>query len=75
MGVAPLEKKQSIIVYNGKDHYNEWEFVYDPRMEQMNVLAGVQVQGPAGSLQQQVQPNQNQPQAPNPAGMPNQVPQ
>lgn len=69
VGVAPLYKQKSLIVYNGKDHYSEWEFVYDPRMEQVNVPPGMQVApGANGQLQQQ-QPNPN----PNP-GMMNQVP-
>lgn len=71
VGVAPLYKQKSLIVYNGKDHYNDWEFVYDPRMEQQMVTVppGTQnINGPNGNVQQQ-QPNPN----PNP-GMMNQVP-
>jgi len=30
MGFAPAPEKESILVYKTKDHYNEWEFVYDP---------------------------------------------
>ena len=30
IGVAPASKKQSIMIFKKKDHYNEWEFVYDP---------------------------------------------
>ncbi len=30
VGVAPALKKQSIMIYKKKDHYNEWEFVYNP---------------------------------------------
>lgn len=69
VGVAPLYKQKSLIVYNGKDQYNEWEFVYDPRMEQQMVTVppGMQnINGPNGNVQQQ-QPN------PNP-GMMNQMP-
>ena len=69
VGVAPLYKQKSLIVYNGKDHYNEWEFVYDPRMEQVNVPPGMQVAPGANGQVQQQQPNPN----PNP-GMMNQVP-
>ena len=33
VGVASTSTQQSIKVLNDKDHYNEWEFVYDPRLE------------------------------------------
>jgi type II secretory pathway pseudopilin PulG len=35
MGFSPNSPKQSIMVYKTKNHYNEWEFVYDPIVEQM----------------------------------------
>jgi type II secretory pathway pseudopilin PulG len=35
IGFSPNSPKQSILVYKKKNHYNEWEFVYDPLMEQM----------------------------------------
>ena len=34
MGVASVSKKQSIRMFNDKDHYNDWFFVYDLRLEQ-----------------------------------------
>jgi type II secretory pathway pseudopilin PulG len=34
MGVSPNNPKQSILVYKKKNHYNEWEFLYDPISEQ-----------------------------------------
>ena len=30
IGFSPISTKQSILVYKTKDHYNQWEFVYDP---------------------------------------------
>ncbi|MGH9492008.1 MAG: hypothetical protein ACRD2K_00780 [Terriglobales bacterium] len=33
VGVASTNTQQSIKVLNDRDHYNEWEFVYDPRLE------------------------------------------
>jgi type II secretory pathway pseudopilin PulG len=33
VGVASTSKKQSIKELNTKSHYNEWEFVYDPRLD------------------------------------------
>jgi type II secretory pathway pseudopilin PulG len=35
IGFSPGSPKQSILVYKKKNHYNEWEFVYDPIVEQM----------------------------------------
>lgn len=34
MGVASTSKKQAIKEFNDKDHYDEWYFVYDLRLEQ-----------------------------------------
>jgi len=34
MGVASVSKKQGIKEFNDKDHYDEWYFVYDLRLEQ-----------------------------------------
>ena len=34
IGVASVNKKQSIKEFNEKDHYDEWYFVYDLRLEQ-----------------------------------------
>jgi type II secretory pathway pseudopilin PulG len=33
VGVASTSNQQSIKVLNDKDHYNDWEFVYDPRLD------------------------------------------
>jgi type II secretory pathway pseudopilin PulG len=35
IGFSPNSPKQSILVYKKKNHYDEWEFVYDPLAEQM----------------------------------------
>jgi type II secretory pathway pseudopilin PulG len=34
MGFSPNSPKQSILIYKKKDHYNEWEFLYDPLADQ-----------------------------------------
>ena len=50
IGVAPLNNGVSIKEVNGKNHYNEWEFVYDPRFDLSNrqvVVPGAG--GPGGS--------------------------
>jgi len=40
MGFSPQSSKQSILVYKKKNHYNEWEFVYDPLADQMMMQGG-----------------------------------
>ena len=35
IGFSPHSPKESILTYKKKNHYNEWEFVYDPLSEQM----------------------------------------
>ncbi len=40
IGFSPNSPKKSIMVYKTKDHYNEWEFVYDPISEQMMMNGG-----------------------------------
>ena len=34
IGFSPQGTKQSILIYKKKNHYNEWEFLYDPIMDQ-----------------------------------------
>ena len=45
VGVAPASKKQSIMIFKKKDHYNEWEFVYDPLTDIKTIGGG---SGPGG---------------------------
>jgi type II secretory pathway pseudopilin PulG len=40
IGVTPGGTKQSILVYKKKTHYNEWEFFYDPLVDQMMMQGG-----------------------------------
>jgi type II secretory pathway pseudopilin PulG len=51
IGVSPNSPKQSILLLHKKNHYNEWEFVYDPLSEQMMMQGGNTGLGgqPAGS--------------------------
>jgi type II secretory pathway pseudopilin PulG len=37
IGFSPNSPKQSILFYKKKNHYNEWEFVYDPMMDRTTV--------------------------------------
>lgn len=48
LGVASTSKQKSIKELNGKEHYNEWQFFYDPRMEQVQAA---QQAGVAGGVQ------------------------
>jgi type II secretory pathway pseudopilin PulG len=48
IGVESLSPKQSLKEIAGKNHYNEWEFVYDPRVEAL--VGGA---GQAGQIQVQ----------------------
>jgi type II secretory pathway pseudopilin PulG len=48
MGVASVSKKQGIKEFNDKDHYDEWYFVYDLRLEQSGGT-GVTVAAPRGA--------------------------
>ena len=38
MGVASMSKDPTIRIYNKKKKYDEWQFIYNPQMEQPNVL-------------------------------------
>jgi type II secretory pathway pseudopilin PulG len=40
IGFSPNSPRKSILVYKTKDHYNEWEFVYDPLAEQTMMNGG-----------------------------------
>ena len=40
IGFAPGSPKQSILVYKKKNHFNQWEFVYDPIVDQMQAMGG-----------------------------------
>ena len=40
VGVASTSKDKSIRVYNKKDHYNQWQFIYNPAMDRGGLLTG-----------------------------------
>jgi len=62
VGVASLSKDPTIRIYNKKKTYNEWQFIYNPMMDQVNVLlrgpyqpttvGGAQIGTPAGQMNQ-----------------------
>ena len=43
IGVSSISKLESIKEINGKNHYNDWQFVYDPRLEQQTLQPGGQM--------------------------------
>jgi type II secretory pathway pseudopilin PulG len=40
VGVASTSKKESIRIYNKKDHYNDWQFIYDPSSDRGGLITG-----------------------------------
>jgi type II secretory pathway pseudopilin PulG len=49
IGFSPGSPKQSILVYKTKNHYNQWEFVYDPLADQMMQGSNLGTSGTPGS--------------------------
>lgn len=53
IGVAPVLKKPSIMILKKKNHYNDWEFVYDP-LTDIRTMGGGGLGGqPAGGTSDQ----------------------
>jgi type II secretory pathway pseudopilin PulG len=67
VGVKSTSPKVSIKEINGKGHYNEWEFVYDPQQDLMG--QGAQLPGGMPNVPG-VNPNPNTTKPPNPNPMP-----
>lgn len=40
IGVSPTSPKQSILSWRKKNHYNEWEFIYDPMADLTTIGSG-----------------------------------
>ncbi|MCU1383406.1 MAG: hypothetical protein JWL71_2103 [Acidobacteria bacterium] len=59
-GVTSKSKDQSIRLYNGRGHYNEWAFVYIQQQQAVGGAAGATTPGPGG------RPNPGQRGQPNP---------
>src|SRR5207248_1929301 len=55
VGVASTSKKQSIREFNKKNHYNDWQFIYDPSSDRGGLLST-----PAQPALQGVPAQQNQ---------------
>ena len=56
-GVASTVERTGIKIYNEKEKYNEWEFLYDLTKDKTGMGAAL---GAAGAQQQQVQPTPTQ---------------
>jgi type II secretory pathway pseudopilin PulG len=64
IGVASTYEKQSLHVFNKKDHYNQWEFIYDPTSDRGGLIKGPYNGTPAfggGQIPGAVTPAQMQP--------------
>jgi type II secretory pathway pseudopilin PulG len=77
IGFSPQSPKQSLYVYKKKNHYNEWEFLYSPLMDQQTMSGGntgaigTPASGtttPVGSSSQTQQQNQQTQQTPPTSG-------
>jgi type II secretory pathway pseudopilin PulG len=64
VGVASVSTKQSIRIYNKKDHYNDWLFIYNPSMDR-----GFLPKGPYEPTLQAILPGQIPGQNGMPAGV------
>ena len=49
VGVSVPSQKESLKAFQQKDHYNEWQFVYDPTMDATLRGAGVGIPGATGN--------------------------
>lgn len=61
VGVVSTSKKESIRVFNKKNHYNQWQFIYDPNGDRgglLNTPAQPPLQGVAPQVGQPGQPGQ-----------------
>src|SRR5438128_10217632 len=61
VGVVSTSKKETIRVFNKKNHYNQWQFIYDPNSDRgglLNTPAQPQLQGVAPQVGQTGQPGQ-----------------
>jgi type II secretory pathway pseudopilin PulG len=71
VGVASTSEKQSFHVFNQKDHYNDWQFIYDPTQERVGpcTACSILITGPyngppkfgGGQIPGAVSPSQMQP--------------
>lgn len=58
VGVASTSKKKSIREFNKKDHYNQWQFIYDPSTDRGGLLTTPNQPPLQNAVQVQQQPGQ-----------------
>jgi type II secretory pathway pseudopilin PulG len=59
VGVVSLSKLKTIREFNKKDHYNQWQFIYDPSSDRGGLLMTPNQPPLMGSVQNQQQQSQN----------------
>lgn len=59
IGVASVSKLKTIREFNKKDHYNQWQFIYDPTTDRGGLLMTPNQPPLQGSVQNQQQLQQN----------------
>jgi type II secretory pathway pseudopilin PulG len=57
VGVASLKKDQTIREFNKKNHYNQWQFIYDPTTDRGGLVKTPYQPPLLGATQNQPQPN------------------
>ena len=72
VGVASASKAKSIREFNKKDHYNQWQFIYDPTTDRGGLLMTPNQPPLQGSMQNMQQNGQQNGQQPTQPGLPGQ---
>lgn len=72
VGVASASKAKSIREFNKKDHYNQWQFIYDPTTDRGGLLMTPNQPPLQGSMQNMQQNGQQNGQQPTQSGLPGQ---
>jgi len=72
VGVASASKAKSIREFNKKDHYNQWQFIYDPTTDRGGLLMTPNQPPLQGSMQNMQQNGPQNGQQPGQPGMPGQ---
>ena len=78
VGVASASKAKSIREFNKKDHYNQWQFIYDPTTDRGGLLMTPNqppLQGSMQNMQQNGPQNGQQPAQPGMPGQPGAITQ
>jgi hypothetical protein len=71
VGVASLSKDNTIREFNKKNHYNQWQFIYDPSTDRGGLLMTPNQPPLQGAVQNQQQNGQTTLPGQNPGGFSN----